>query len=80
MPKRYVIEWTPVPEPASGSGGTSTARFDFQDEDPPHDKCPKQAKDEVVDNTLRTSGKAKGKREWTCGEIHDILGLTLRPK
>jgi hypothetical protein len=78
MPKRYIIEWDP-PVPASSSSGTSRASFDFQGEERPHDACPERPRKEDVDNALRTSPKAKDKREWTCGEIHDILGLTLRP-
>ena len=79
MPKRYIITWDP-PTPTTNTSGTSRASFDFQGEDPPHDTCPKRARAEVIDNSLRTSAKAKGKTEWTCGEIHDILGRTLRPK
>ena len=77
MPKRYIIEWDP-PEAPTASSGTSTARFRFQDQTEPHDDCPKHAKDATVDNARRLS--AAGKSEWTCQEIHDILGVTLEPK
>jgi hypothetical protein len=79
MPKRYIIEWDPPQVPAASSD-TSTARFRFQDEPDPRDDCPKHPKKAVVENARRKSPEASGKSEWTCQEIHDILGVTLEPK
>jgi hypothetical protein len=79
MPKRYIIDWDP-PKAPTASSGTSTARFRFKDQSDPHDDCPKHPKDAVVQNARRTSPDASGKSEWTCQEIHDILGVDLQPK
>jgi hypothetical protein len=78
MPKRYIIDWDP-PKAPTASSGTSTAHFEFQDETDPKDDCPKHPRSATVENDRRKDAPA-GKNPWTCKEIHDILGVDLKPK
>jgi hypothetical protein len=79
MPKRYIIEWDP-PKAPTASSGTSTAHFKFERIDGKDDDCPKHPKRAEVQNARRISPDATGKNDWTCEEIHEILGVTLEPK